>query len=360
MRKPKLYIVAFLVLCFYTKSNSQTTQWALAAGNSLEQAVGDITTDINSNIIAVGNIVGTNVDVDPSAGTTNLSSAGNRDIYVAKYTTDGALVFAFRIGGTSNDAASNVITDASGNIYVSGWFRGTVDFDPSTTSTANLTSNGESVGADNDFGGDAFLVKYNSSGQYQWALNVGSTSIYDAGGKILIDNNGDVLWAGSFTGSNVDFDPSASTNALSAVGTTESYLAKYTSAGVYVWAKRFGGTTVVNCALRDIVVDNSSNIYVLGHFDGTIDLNPDPAVTNNFTSNGCGDFYVVKLNSSAQYVWGFNVGGSSCDYPWTMGIDASSNIYITGQLTSSNADFNPGVATNALSSLGGSYFCCQI
>lgn len=354
MYNPKPYVIFLLAICFYTKSISQTTQWALAAGNASEQNVGDVATDLNNNVISVGNIVGANVDFDPSAGTTNLSSAGSRDVFVAKYTATGSLVFAFRIGSTGNDAAVSVATDASGNIYVSGWFRGTVDFDPSSTNTANLISNGESTGTDNDFGGDAFLVKYNNNGEYQWALNVGSTSIYDTGGKVFIDSNGDVLWSGSFTGTNVDFNPSSSTtNALSAAGVTESYLAKYTAAGSYVWAKRFGGATVVNCAVRDIVIDNANNIYVVGHFDGTIDLNPDPSTTNNFTSNGCGDFYVVKLNSSAQYVWGFNIGGSNCDYPWAMGIDASNNIYITGQLASSNADFNPGVATNTLSASGG-------
>lgn len=350
----KQIIVAFLVIviAFVSRQNANaqiTTQYAFGIGNSLTAASGEIATDSDGNYIIMGEFHGLNVDFDPGTNTKLLSSAGNADIYVAKYSPTGSLIFAFNIGGTELDAGGCVKTDTAGNIYISGWFRGTVDFDPSSN-TANLVSNGD-LGTDPGFGGDAFLAKYNSSGQYQWALNIGSSSILDYGAQIYIDSNGDVLWGGSFTGTNVDFDPSSNTAFLSSPGVTSSYLAKYTSDGTFIYAKVFGGATVVNCALRDIVEDNTGNIYILGHFDGTMDANPDAGV-NNLVSNGCGDIYVIKLNSNAQLVWAFNLGGNNCDYPWAMTMDATNNIYITGQLTSTNVDFNPGVGFNTISTHG--------
>ncbi|MBX2930497.1 MAG: T9SS type A sorting domain-containing protein [Chitinophagaceae bacterium] len=350
----KLRLFCFFV-AFLLKSNltvSQTLEWVNNYGGTLAQKASAVTIDIDGNIIVVGYIQGSNIDFDLSPTQTSyLTSAGHNDIFVAKYTSNRDLIYAFRIGSTGNDVAMAVATDAAGSIYVSGWFRGTVDFDPSAA-THNLVSNGESIGTDYGFGGDAFLVKYNTNGVYQWALNIGSAGIYDEADRLIVDNNGDILLGGSFMGSNVDFDPSVGVFALTAQGTIESFVAKYSASGALIWAKRLGGSSVVNCGVRAIRVDNANNIFVAGHFDGTIDLNPDVSASNNFTSNGCGDIYLLKLNSSGEYIWGFNVGGSNCDYSWYMDIDASNNIYVTGQFKSSDVDFNPGAGTNTLSSSG--------
>jgi hypothetical protein len=92
----------------------------------------------------------------------------------------------------------------------------------------------------------------------------------------------------------------------------------------------------------------------LGHFDGQIDLDSGVG-TNTVTSSGCGDIYLVKLNAAGQHLWGFKIGGSSCDYPYAIAVDPSDNFYITGYYSSSNVDFNPGPATNSVSSFNSNY-----
>ena len=202
------------------------------------------------------------------------------------------LNWAFDVGstGSSNDDRGFAIArDGSGNILVTGKFEGTADFDPSG-STANLTSNG------ND---DVFVAKYNSSGVYQWAFNIGGTST-DQGNGITTDGSDNVYVTGFFQGSNVDFDPSGATNDLSSNGSGDIFVAKYNSSGVYQNAFNIGGTSTDQG--RGIVVDNSQQAHVTGWFSGTaVDFDPDPGTTTNLSTsaNGDDDFFVASFLADA-------------------------------------------------------------
>ena len=348
MRKYLLSSISFLLLI--NSLQAQKLPWAISAGNSSNQFSTGICTDKSGNIVISGFFKGTNMDFDPSSSVANLSSSGDNDIFVAKYNNVGQYLWAFALGGSEYDVAYYENVDSMGNIYVSGAFRGTVDFDPSPTATFNLTSNDQNI-TGTSFGGDAFLAKYTKDGTFLWALNVGSTSIGDFGGPIAFDINGDVLWTGTFTGTS-DFDPSPNVNSLFCSSTSASFLAKYSPSGNLLWAKPFVGSNVVNSTGRSISVDKTGSIYLFGFFDGTIDLNPGTG-NNLASSNGCQDIFLVKLDSAANYTWGFNIGGSGCDYPWKMGLDSSDNIYLAGFYTNT-VDFNPSVGSNNMTSKGGS------
>ncbi|HRF19893.1 MAG TPA: SBBP repeat-containing protein, partial [Chitinophagaceae bacterium] len=98
-------------------------------------------------------------DFDPGAGTVNLTSAGGSDIFFAKYDASGNYVYAKRLGGTAEDVGFGIAVDGSGNVYVTGYFIGTGDFDPGA-GTANLISSGIQ---------DIFFAKYDASGNYVYA-----------------------------------------------------------------------------------------------------------------------------------------------------------------------------------------------
>ncbi|MCZ2223253.1 MAG: hypothetical protein LC122_06440 [Chitinophagales bacterium] len=171
----KQIIVAFLItaIAFVNKqnANAQVFQHAFSYGGVDYQAAHKIVIDNDGNKIIIGTFRGTNVDFNPSTSASFLlSSVGDNDIYIAKFSSTGNFIKAIGIGGVGNDAGNSVATDNVGNIYITGWFRGTVDFDPSSN-VANVVSNGES-GTDLGYNGEVYLAKYNTNLEYQLAFNI--------------------------------------------------------------------------------------------------------------------------------------------------------------------------------------------
>lgn len=110
-------------------------------------------------------------DFNPGTGTANLTTAGQSDIYISKLDADGNFLWAKRIGGNSWDDGSGISLDATGNIYVTGHFSGTVDFDPGA-GTANLTSAGNY---------DIFICKLDAAGNFLWAKKLATAMAIIAG-----------------------------------------------------------------------------------------------------------------------------------------------------------------------------------
>jgi hypothetical protein len=129
--------------------------WAKAIGgaNSSDVGPGEIAVDKARNVYTTGAFAGTQ-DFDPNAGTQNLTSSGQDDVFVSKLDGSGNFVFAKSMGGTLEDVPGGTILDRSGNILITGAFAGTADFDPGA-GTINFTSNGSS---------DVFVSKLDANG----------------------------------------------------------------------------------------------------------------------------------------------------------------------------------------------------
>lgn len=321
----------------YAKGFSNSTP----QGGNLENRA--IAVDAAGNKYVLGRFQYT-TDFDMGAGVQDLTAAGNYDIYLAKYDVANNYVWAKRIGGSAQEQGYALAVDASGNSYISGSFSGTVDFDPNT-GTQNLTSAGSY---------DIFVAKYDASGNYAWAKNIGGTGD-DYGLGLAIDAMGDCYFTGYFQGTNVDFDAdAANTQYLSSNGgSIDIFLAKYNAAGVYVWAKRIGGTSTDQGYA--VAVDASGNSYITGHFQGAnVDFDPN-AGTQDLSSTGFSDIFLAKYDVSGNYIWAKKMGGTSDEIGYAIAIDALGNSYITGEFTGSNADFDPdAVNTQILSSNIGS------
>ncbi|HAI83710.1 MAG TPA: hypothetical protein DCL43_08585 [Chitinophagaceae bacterium] len=317
---------------------AQMYNFGMRLGNSSSEQIAALSAvDANGDLITGGLFTGSNFDLDPSSATRNISSSGDYDMYVAKYGANGAFIWGFSLGSWNSDGLLNIATDDSSNVYITGWFRGTVDFNPSPTATFNLTSNGEQ--GDIFFGGDAFLAKYSPSGTLIWAISLGSFSIKDYGTRIAFTPEGDIIWGGVFAGT-VDFNPHPSqSNLLTANGTSACYFAKYNRNGQFIWARQLGGSNV-DVDLRGLSVTSTGSIYIQGHYDRSIDLNPHPDSVRQIQTAGCGDIFVVKLNAAGQYQWGFGLGSGQCEYSWDNTIDENDNLIITGHIRGS-VDFDP-------------------
>jgi hypothetical protein len=174
--------------------------------------------------------------------------------------------------------------DATNNLFVGGYFAGIADFDPNT-GTSNLTSNGNS---------DIFISKYDGSGNYIWAKQIGSTQI-DLLFSLALDGSNNVYSTGSFMLS-VDFDPSVSTNTLTAMHTAQSdaFILKLDATGNFGWARQLGSTNLVGTQGNSIVVDGSSNLITGGGFQGPVDFDTE-ATTYTMTASA-GYNFVQKMS----------------------------------------------------------------
>lgn len=348
--KSKLSITLFLFFFWATNAQSQQLNWTLRAGSGSYDQGNTVWTDGAGNVIMGGSFQGT-VDFDPSPATVNLTSAGDYDIVLNKYNTAGALTWAIRIGGLQRDNVQAVTTDGANNIIVTGYFRGTADFDPSPA-VFNLVSNGDG-GSDPGYGGDIFVAKYSPTGQLLWAFNAGGVELYDSGNAIAADNNGNIYIGGYFKGI-ADFNPGAGTNTLSSVNGT-FFLAKYDAAGNYQWAFNSGQGDVDN-TIVDLKTDINGNVYIGGFFQGTnIDFDPSPAGTALLSSNGNFEAFFAKYTTNGAYVFAHKIGGNGLDVIRGLDLDNSGNIYVIGDFNNTNVDFDPSAAGTAiLNSNGGS------
>lgn len=463
----KIYIVLLFSL-YFLNSNAQDgvhLDWAIANSSPYGDEGVFVTTDGFGNVYTVGTYFNT-IDFDPGPDTYNLSSNGATDVYIQKLDQDGNFIWARSFGGPLWEYAYSVQIDVNGNANISGTYSYVVDFDPGSdielrhyiedgpTYLLQLNADGDfnwvdtwsftfepyspvatddygnfyltgyfrdttdfdpghlvyelvSINSLNGYTKDAFILKLNNNGQFDWVENfVGSSD--EMGHSISINNEGHIILAGKFGGA-IDADPSSGVNnlfsggifliefdalgdfewALSAasnyfsggvyidsdlnnniylnslfhedmavntvddstyqftsIGFTDAFILKVNSVGEYQWLKYFGDEVPIS--IEGIGVDSSGFVYSIGNFNDTVDFDPGPGL-NEKISNGEGDAFIQKLNTYGDFMWVKCLGGSEMDKGNSIHIDEQENIYSTGVFRNT-VDFDPGTDSTSLTS----------
>ncbi|MCA9041098.1 MAG: SBBP repeat-containing protein [Planctomycetaceae bacterium] len=301
------------------------TETAFGFATSTDADYLAVDTDAAGNVYVTGSFTGT-VDFDPGPGTTQLTSHGSDDCFVAKMDADGNLLWAVSFGSGFGDRSYSLQSDSSGNVYVGGRFAQTVDFDPGA-GTHNITSHGNN---------DIFSLKLDSDGNFVWAHGIGSTND-DRTYHVEVDGAGNVYSTGHFIGT-VDFDPSANESFLTSGTDSDVFVSKYDTNGNLVWVKSFTGPGGNDG--EGITVDSSGNVYTAGYFEGTVDFDPGAGL-HHLTSNGDYDMFVSKLDSNGNFVWAQHIGGAGRDENGNVELDSNGNVYAYGWFDGL-VDFDPG------------------
>ncbi len=300
--------------CFIQRIDSNGNLiWATSFGGPQADEIHDVSIDYAGNIVVIGTFSST-ADFDPGPGTSLLTSNGNGDVFVAKYTSTGTFLWAQSFGGSTWDLAEGCTTDSAGNIFLTGTFQNTVDFDPGP-GIVSVTSTGNN---------DIYVIKYDENGNFLWVNTHGSTG-YDYGHDVAIDNSQNLIVVGGFEWT-IDFDPGPATNTLTATLYANSFVQKLDNDGNYIWAKSMEGG--YNFA-KDVVIDDTNNIYLVGHYQDSIDLDPGPG-SAVYYSLGVKDMFCGKLDSMGNMVWSNSLGGPLTDKGEAIDIDTNGNTYITG------------------------------
>lgn len=399
------FLLVFLLLISGFTSHAQlTVTWAKSLGGTGNDFVQSIYADASGNVYIAGSFNGT-VDFDPSASVVNRTSTSTsfKDAFFAKYSSAGALQWVNTLGSATDDDEIYAITaDASGNVYVAGYFSGTVDFDPgagvsSQTSAGNL---------------DLFFGKYTSAGAYSW-VNRGGSAVNDYAASIAVDASGNVYVAGAFQ-QTIDFDFGGSVQNRTSVGDFDMFFGRYSSTGTLAWINAAGsigddraraiatnGTSVwlgasysgdvdvdpgvtistagnlgaedglfaaysattgslsswgtVRSTDSDIVSaiwSDGTSLYTGGSFSGTADVFGNGATGQSRTSNGGTDIFIAKHSlSTFDLIWLTAAGGVGDEgVDWMVG-DGSANVYASGYFQQT-VDFDAGAGAANLSITG--------
>jgi hypothetical protein len=266
-------------------------------------------------------------DFDPGPGVDSHTSNGWEDAFLSKFDSSGSFQWAKTWGGSDDDNGLDVAVDGSGNVYVTGSFEGTADFDPDP-GVDNHTSNGEY---------DVFLAKFDSSGSFQWAKTWGGTG-EDDGYAVAVDGSGNV-YVTSYFEDTVDFDPGPGVDFHTSNGYYDVFLSKFDSSGSFQWAITWGGSSGWDYGYG-VAVDGSGDVYVTGYFYGTVDFDPGPGVDEHW-SNGYADVFLSKFDSSGSFEWARTWGGTDSNGGCAVAVYGSGNVYVIGYFYG-KVDFDPG------------------
>jgi uncharacterized delta-60 repeat protein len=317
--------MAFSIMLYGAEGILKGDYWITTLGADGADEIGySVAIDSSNNVYVTGT-------------TTSSAGAGSIDVLLSKYDSAGTIQWQRILGGHSLERGFEVAIDPSDddNVYVTGY----------TYSEGSASFH------------DILLVKYDSAGNLQWQRVIGGDN-NDYSQSVAIDSNHNVYLAGytyledtwnfllvrydsngTFEGERIlhgDYHSFGMSVAMDlsdniymfgiiespGYGTSyDSLIVKYNSTGTIQWQQTLSGTG--SDFGRSVAIDSNDNVYVTG--------------TTESTGDGSSDFLIVKYNSSGVIQWQRTLGGTGDEFGWSVAIDSSDNVYLTG-LTESTVD----------------------
>ena len=339
----KITTLFTLLICISTliisnQAKAQSCPWAKKAGGSFDDGGSAVATDASGNVYALGHFFSSTIVFGANTLHNTNTSFGGACTYLVKYDSCGNVQWAKQAGDISggNTYGMGLATDASGNVYVAGYYSDTV-----IVGTFTLASSGTS----------AFIAKYSSGGVPQWAVSSSGNSVERAYG-IATDASGNIYVTGSFNSTTITFGSNNVSNGTHDGFTNDAFIAKFDNNGNNLWVRGSTSTLSTSGDVNGfgIGVDGAGNVYTTGDFESSnIQFG-----TQTLTNAGYRDLYVVKYDNSGTLQWLKSAGSTGDDGANGIAVDAAGNSYITGRLggastitigssTITNAAANPTV-----------------
>ncbi|MDD5362001.1 MAG: SBBP repeat-containing protein [Ignavibacteria bacterium] len=289
--KKQIYALVFIIFILTSSLYAQVSQEWVARYNGPgngEEWAHSLAVDDSGNAYVTGSIMENGTSYDYA--TIKYNSAGIQQ-WIAIYNGPG----------NANDDATAIAVDGSGNIYVTG----------------------QSAGSQFEY--NYATIKYNSAGVQQWVARYNGPGIKDSeASSIVVDGLGNIYVTGK---------------SITGIMYYDYVTIKYNSAGVQQWAQIYNGLQNGDDIAYSIAVDGYGNVYVTGQ------------------SKGIGtewDYATIKYNSSGvqQWVQRYNGPGISDDYAYSLTVDRSGNVYVTGYSNNYGSGTNLNYATIKYNSSG--------
>lgn len=287
------------------------------------------------------------VDLDPGPAVNSVTL----DSALVKLDPAGAVLWkaAFDTTGSAGGPVRILYAvDADQNVYLVGDFRGTFDVDPGPGVT-NITS--RLGGTDYSF----YMAKLNSAGEFQWARTLDAPELTPL--RVAVDGAGNLLMANNFTA--VQGDPAMDVDAgpgvvpIRANSVNDLVILKYDADGDFVWVRQIGNAGASQSGeVPSLAVNNQGDVAIAGIFTGTLDLNPGAGVYNVTNSDAASDSFIVRLDSSGDFVGVHVSEGSGTSSFRDIEFTDDGSIVATGYFKNT-VDYLPGSGTQTLTSVNG-------
>jgi hypothetical protein len=288
--------------------------WSMAFGDAADQIGYSAAIDSSGNIFVTGDLSG---PTDFGGG--SLPCAGGRDIFLARFGADSNHHWSMCFGDGSDQTGSHVATDGSGNILITGWFEGAVNFGGGSLSNLG--------------GKDMFLAKFDTVGKYLWAQCFGS-KFDQAGNSIAADGADNVVVTGFFEGS-VDFGGGF----LASAGGRDMFLARFDAAGNHLWSQGFGD--VLDQSGASVALNSAGDIVVTGYFEESVDFGSGP-----LTSSGLRDIFLSVFDPYGVNLLSWAFGDPAGQEGTCVTVADSGSILAAGRFAGT-VNFGGGTITGA-------------
>ena len=322
----------------------------LSGNAASHEGAGDIAVADDGSFVVTGHQPFGWIDFDPDPLEETVRTG---ELFIAGYTHEGKVRFAVSPNGgqnTSSGGGNAVALDQEGNVYVTGFFVTSLDFNPAD-STGILPNAGSS---------DAFIASYDAFGNYRYAYSFGGDG-FDFGSGITVDGHGNLFVAGFFNGEAFfdpeDTDGNGNTEPRTSLNNSDMFLASYDKDGKFRFVYTFDNSSRVEIERKiALSVDASDNIYMSGESNGTIAFDPEDADGNGNlvyrTAEGLGSAFLASYRASGVIRFATVLKGGS-SYSRDVFTNKNGVSFITGAFTG-DVDFDPNVDDAVISSSRGS------
>lgn len=287
---------------FFMKTNANgDVQWATSVGSRLGDAVADIATDSEDNLIAVGSFW-----LDANFSDTILTATQNsKALFLVKYNLDGQLQWAQAINGTNLKSVEALAIDATNQIWITGYFS-----DSLTIADTMLVAAGDT---------DFFVAKFDPAGELTWALRQGQSG--DTRGLAMeLTSEGDAIITGFFN----DTALIAQDTLVANTQDRDLFVTRISKNGEPLWARRAGG--VFDKDPVALVLDDADNIYITGFLVGVMTLSETLSIQSK---TGNSDFFIAKYSSDGNPLAARAFGGTLPQQPTDITMQGN-HVVITG------------------------------
>ena len=383
----KTAIILFLLTSSFVLTAAQTPnwKWAVTTGAQANDFAKDITTDAAGNVYMTGMFTSSTIDFGGIKLTKSTGAYFN--IYVAKYSPAGTVLWAKNFGAAGYEESWGIATDLSGNVYITGIFTSaSITFGAFTLTNSaasydgvfvvKLDTNGNVLWAEKGIGtaldkesndiavdalgnvtiagytsygtlnfdgasinntsnGNLYVVKFDTNGNVLWSTSQTATSQNRADG-IAIDAAGNVYITGFYTTSIYNLPTSSGRNA---------FLVKFSATGAFLWAAA-SSTSNNDTYGFDVHATSSGKVIVTGSFNNSTVTFGNVTLTNAVT-NGNPDIYIAQYDASGNLEWAKSGSGSSYDRGFKVTSDAMGSVYLTGFFESPTIKFGSITLTKA-------------